>query len=290
MDRELVARGLAASREEAQQAVLAGRVTVGGAFATKPSRLVAPAEAVVVAGPPPRFVSRGGDKLEAALARFGVAVADRRALDAGASTGGFTDCLLQRGAASVVAVDVGRAQLHERLRGDPRVVCRERANLRHLTLAELGGHPFPLVVADLSFISLRTVADVVVGCLAAPGADLVVLIKPQFEADRAAVTRGRGVVASPAVWRSAIAGVVTAFADRKAAMMGVMASPLTGADGNVEFFLHSRAPGAGADRLPPTPDTLAGGLDIDAALAEAEGVRGAHRDRGRPRGRRREGV
>src|SRR5439155_14996809 len=135
-------------------------------------------EPVEVLGPPPRFVSRGGDKLDAALDRFGVDVAGRRVLDAGASTGGFTDCLLQRGAASVTAVDVGRAQLHERLRADPRVTSLERTDIRSFRTTE----PFPVVVADLSFISLRTVAGALLGDNAASGADVVVLVKPQFEA------------------------------------------------------------------------------------------------------------
>src|SRR4029077_17968630 len=130
-------------------------------------------EPVELAGPPPRFVGRGGEKLDAAIQRFAVPVEGRRALDAGASTGGFTDCLLQRGAAQVTSVDVGYGQLHQRLRADPRVVVVERTNVRDLVVEE----PFPLVVADLSFISLRTVAPALAGRLAAPGADLVLLVK-----------------------------------------------------------------------------------------------------------------
>lgn len=219
----------------------AGRVTVGGAPAGKPARLVAPGEAVSVAGPGPRYVSRGGEKLEAALVGFGLDVAGLRALDAGASTGGFTDCLLQHGAAEVVALDVGRGQLHERLRRDPRVVSRERTNLRHVTLDQLGGTAFRFLTADLSFISLRAVLPVLLGELAAPGADAVVLVKPQFEAGRAEVSRGRGVVADPGVWRRVLEGVATAVGSCGGAMMGVMASPLTGADGNVEFLARCRA-------------------------------------------------
>jgi 23S rRNA (cytidine1920-2'-O)/16S rRNA (cytidine1409-2'-O)-methyltransferase len=231
---------------------------VAGAPATKPSRLVAPHEPIELAGPPPRFVSRGGDKLDGALARFPVEVAGRRALDAGASTGGFTDCLLQRGAASVTAVDVGYGQIHERLRADPRVTVLDRTNVRHLT-SEAAGGPFPLVVADLSFISLGTVAPALAGELAEDGADLVLLVKPQFEAGRAEAARGRGVVRDPGVWRRVLEEVGVALAGQAAAMMDAMVSPLLGADGNVEFLVHARArPGGSA---PP--------LDLDAIVAEA---------------------
>ena len=214
-------------------------MTVGGAPATKPARLVAPGEPVELTGPPPRFVSRGGEKLDAALERFGVDPAGRRALDAGASTGGFTDALLQRGAAHVVAVDVGYGVLHERIRSDDRVTVLERTNVRSLTPADLGG-PVDLVVADLSFISLRTVLPALLGCAVA-GADLVLLVKPQFEAGREEAARGRGVIRDPAVWRRVLEEVRVAVADRSAAMMGVMVSPITGADGNVEFLVHCRA-------------------------------------------------
>ena len=213
---------------------------MGGAPAEKASRLVAPEEPVRIAGDGPRFVSRGGEKLDAALDQFGLDVAGRAALDAGASTGGFTDCLLQRGAARVVAVDVGRGQLHQRLRTDPRVTVLERTNLRHLTPEALSGERFPIVTADLSFISLRTVAHALVS-LAAPGGDLVVLVKPQFEAGRRDVSRGRGVIRDPGLWEKAVAEVASAFASEGSDMMGTMRSPLTGADGNVEFLLHLRA-------------------------------------------------
>jgi 23S rRNA (cytidine1920-2'-O)/16S rRNA (cytidine1409-2'-O)-methyltransferase len=217
-------------------------VTVGGAPAEKPSRLVAPEEPLRIAGEAPRFVSRGGEKLDAALDRFDVDVTGRAALDVGASTGGFTDCLLQRGAARVVAVDVGRAQLHERLRADPRVTVLERTNVRHLGPRDLGGERFPVLVADLSFISLRTVAQNLVA-LAAPDADLVVLVKPQFEAGRAEASRGRGVIRDPEVWDRVVADVAAAFAARGSDMIDTMRSPLTGADGNVEFLMHLRGAG-----------------------------------------------
>jgi 23S rRNA (cytidine1920-2'-O)/16S rRNA (cytidine1409-2'-O)-methyltransferase len=214
-------------------------VTVAGATAEKASRLVAPSEPLRVAGEGPRFVSRGGEKLDAALEHFSIDVSGQPALDVGASTGGFTDCLLQRGATRVVAVDVGHGQLDLGLRGDPRVTVLERTNVRHLTPETLGGERFAVVTADLSFISLRTVAANLVA-LAAPGADLVVLVKPQFEAGRAETSRGRGVIRDPAVWDRAVAGVAAAFAAQGSDMMGTVRSPLTGADGNVEFLMHLR--------------------------------------------------
>ncbi len=258
-------RGLVPSRQAAREAIDAGRVTVSGASAAKPARLVAPDEPVVVTGDPPRFVSRGGEKLAGALARFAIDPTGRRALDAGSSTGGFTDCLLQHGAARVVAVDVGYGQLHERLRADDRVEVHERTNVRDLAPGDLGA-PFPLVVADLSFISLRAVLDSLVG-LAAPGADLVLLVKPQFEAGRAEASRGRGVIRDPDVWRRVLDDVVDALRGRGAAIMGAMVSPITGADGNVEFLLHART--APPDPTPAPP--LA--PDLAAVVAEASGGR-----------------
>jgi 23S rRNA (cytidine1920-2'-O)/16S rRNA (cytidine1409-2'-O)-methyltransferase len=233
-----VRRGLAVSRERAQVDIGAGRVVVGGTIADKPARLVTASDAIVLLGPPARFVSRGGEKLDAALEHFGVVVRGRRCLDAGASTGGFTDCLLQRGAARVVAVDVGYGQLHERLRHDERVDLRERTNVRDLDAVAIGG-PADVVVADLSFISLRTVAPALLAC-AGPGADLVVLVKPQFEAGRAEATKARGVIRDPAVHQRVLDEVATALSGLGAAIMGTMQSPITGADGNVEFLLHAR--------------------------------------------------
>ena len=246
-------------------------MTVDGAPALKVSRLVAAHEAVLVAGDPPRFVSRAGEKLAAALDRFAVDPDGVRALDAGASTGGFTDCLLQWGATRVVAVDVGYGQLHERLRADPRVDVHERLNVRELAAGDLGD-PFALVVADLSFISLRTVLPNLVA-VAAPGADLVTLVKPQFEAGREDVSRGRGVIRDPAVWRRVLDDVVYAYEGRGAAIMGVMVSPITGADGNVEFLLHARtAPTAAPpllDLVAPPPVDLAAVVDEAAARTRA---------------------
>ena len=236
------------SRQAAQEALDLGRVLVGGAPALKASRMVAADEPIVVEGPPPRFVSRGGEKLDAALATFEIDVAQTCALDAGASTGGFTDCLLQRGAARVVALDVGHGQLHAKLRADPRVEVVDRTNVRHIDLSTVGGRPFDTVVADLSFISLATVAPKIARELPREEANLVFLVKPQFEAGRAEVSRGKGVVRDAAVWRSALAKVRSALDAQEAAMMGVMVSPLRGADGNVEFLLHARAH-AGTSRV-----------------------------------------
>ncbi len=238
-----------------------GAVLVSGAPAARPSRLVALSEPLEVLGPPPPFVGRGGEKLDAALDRFQVTVSGRRAVDVGASTGGFTDCLLQRGASTVVAIDVGRGQLHERLRSDPRVVVVERTDIRSVPLALLGGKPFGIVVADVSFISLKTIANVILGDLAAPEADVVALVKPQFEAGRPEASRGKGVIRDPGVWSRVLTEVSSSFRASGAAMMGVMPSPITGAEGNVEFFLHARAHRPGGPDL--TAETL------DGCVAEA---------------------
>lgn len=211
---------------------------VSGSIASKPARLVDAGEPIELAGPPPRFVGRGGEKLDAALDSFDVVVDGARCLDAGASTGGFTDCLLQRGASEVIAVDVGYGQLHERLRRDGRVRNIERTNIRTLTVGEIDG-PVDVLVADLSFISLRLVMAGLVA-LARTGSDLVLLVKPQFEAGKEEAARGRGVITDAAVWRRVLGEVRAAAASRGAAMMGAMPSPITGAEGNVEFLVHCR--------------------------------------------------
>jgi 23S rRNA (cytidine1920-2'-O)/16S rRNA (cytidine1409-2'-O)-methyltransferase len=246
LDAELVRRGLVTSRRVAVDAIAAGNVTVSGAPASSAARMVDGSEPIVVAGPGPRFVSRGGEKLDAALERFSVPVAGRRCLDAGASTGGFTDCLLQRGAAEVVAVDVGRGQLAWTLREDPRVRVLERTNLRHLELAEIG-EPAELVTADLSFISLVLVAPALVR-LTAAAAELVLLVKPQFEAGRARVGRG-GIVRDPQVHRDVLDQVVLGLGEAGIETVAVMPSPLRGADGNREFLAHARKPGPGVSRV-----------------------------------------
>lgn len=228
-------------------------------MADKPARLVAPGEPIERLGPPPRFVGRGGEKLAAALEAFALEPTGRRAIDCGASTGGFTDALLQAGASTVVAIDVGHGQLHERLRDDSRVDNRERTSVRGLDPTTVGG-PASLVVADLSFISLRVVlADLF--ALTAPGGDLVVLVKPQFEAGRQEASRGRGVISDPEIWARVLTEVRDAVDGQGAAIMGAMTSPLTGADGNVEFLLHVRAPG-GEHPLP-------GSDEVDSHLADA---------------------
>jgi 23S rRNA (cytidine1920-2'-O)/16S rRNA (cytidine1409-2'-O)-methyltransferase len=259
VDAELVRRGLVASWAEAQEAVRAGRVLVRGAPATKTSTLVGADDPVALAGPPRRFVSRGGEKLAAALDAFAIDVVDRDALDAGASTGGFTDCLLQRSARRVVAVDVGHAQLAWELRTDPRVTVLERTNVRDLGTMTLPFVP-TIVVADLSFISLRTVVPAL-AAIAAADADLVLLVKPQFEARRERVGAG-GVVRDPAEWRRAVASVVEAVEAAGATPIGVIASPITGPAGNVEFLLHARR----GDGGPPVP------IDLDAAIAVGEAL------------------
>lgn len=242
LDTELVRRGLARSREQAAELVAAGRVLVSGARATKPATAVLPDDPVLLAGnDSDDYASRGGRKLAGALDAWGTTgpgVAGRRCLDAGASTGGFTDVLLRRGAAEVVAVDVGYGQLAWSLRSDPRVVILDRTNVRGLTPAALGG-PVRLVVADLSFISLTVVLPALRRC-AEPAADLVVLVKPQFEVGRDLLGRG-GVVRDPQLRVEAVTSVAAAAAGAGLGVAGVTASPLPGPAGNVEYFLWLRA-------------------------------------------------
>lgn len=246
LDAELVRRGLVGSRTEARRAIEKGVVTVRGIPAARPSTLVPPDVAIAVTAPPARFVSRGGDKLDGVLDGFDVVVEGRRWLDAGASTGGFTDCLLQRGASGVVAADVGYGQLHWRLRNDDRVVVLERVNVRHLRSHDLPWEPDG-VVADLSFISLSLVLPALAEL--APAADFVLLVKPQFEAGREAVGR-TGVVREPREWRAALERVAAAAAREGLGVAGAAASALPGPAGNREFFLHLRAGGdAGAGAL-----------------------------------------
>ncbi len=242
VDAELVRRGLARSRQQAAELIGAGRVTVDGMRAAKPATAVEVTARIAVEGPAERaWVSRGAHKLIGALDAFGIDVRGRRALDAGASTGGFTEVLLDRGAAEVVAVDVGYGQLAWSLRSDPRVHVIERTNVRELTAEAIGG-PVDLVVADLSFISLSTVLPALTGC-AGPNADIVPMVKPQFEVGRGQVGAG-GVVSDPGLR----AGAVLAVADRAAELgwraVAVTASPLPGPSGNVEYFLLLRAQSA----------------------------------------------
>jgi len=234
--------------------------------AERASRLVAPDEPMALVGPAPRFVGRGGQKLEGALERFAVDVEGRDALDAGSSTGGFTDCLLQHGARAVVAVDVGRAQLHERLRRDRRVHLLERTDIRQVDQAALratcGLTSVSLLTGDLSFISLRATVSVLTGPVVDEHGDLILLIKPQFEAGRQEASRHGGVIRDPEIWRRTVGEVACAVASAGSGIMGAMPSPITGASGNVEFFLHARRGVPG--RAPAGIAEL-----LDAAVAEA---------------------
>ena len=254
LDAELVRRGLVPTKDEARAAVERGVVHVAGRRADKATTLVDDALPVeIVADDERRYVSRGGEKLDAALDAFAVDVAGRRCLDAGASTGGFTDCLLRRGAAHVVAVDVGYGQLAWSLRTDERVTFLERTNVRELTPAFLPYAP-DMVVADLSFISLRSTVPAL-AAVADTRADFVLLVKPQFEAERSDVPGG--VVRDPAVWRRAIEGVAEACRVENLEPTSVIASPLTGPAGNVEFFVH-----AVTDGTPPEPAQF----DVESAV------------------------
>jgi 23S rRNA (cytidine1920-2'-O)/16S rRNA (cytidine1409-2'-O)-methyltransferase len=256
LDAELVRRGLARSREHAVTLIAEGRVAVSGQAATKPATGVEAGTPVVVRTDPHEsaWVSRGAHKLLGALAAFPVDVAGRRALDAGASTGGFTEVLLRRGAAEVVAVDVGYGELAWSLRTDERVRVLERTNARTLTPEQIGG-PVELVVADLSFISLRLVLPALVAC-ATPGADLLPMVKPQFEVGRERLGAG-GVVRDPQRRAEAVLDVARAAAELGWGTAGVVASPLPGPAGNVEFFLWLRR-----DAHPPQPE------DIQRAVEE----------------------
>jgi 23S rRNA (cytidine1920-2'-O)/16S rRNA (cytidine1409-2'-O)-methyltransferase len=237
LDAELVRRELTASRTEAQHLIAANRVLVNGSVADKASRQVAPGDALLIDGPPARYVGRGAEKLEHALAAFDVDVTGRRALDVGASTGGFTDVLLQHGADHVVALDVGHGQLHERLRADDRVTNLERCNVRHADLDTIGG-PVDIVVGDLSFISLTLVIPTLVE-LCQPGSPMILLVKPQFEAGRREVDRGRGVITDATVHERVRHEVADALVAAGCTIEAWTTSPITGADGNVEFLVHA---------------------------------------------------
>ena len=243
LDAEMVRRGLIQSRSAAQEAIASGRVRVAGAIADKASRLVSPGESLAVDGPPSRFVGRGGEKLLAALESWPFLVdhiTGCRAVDCGSSTGGFTDCLLQHGAASVLAVDVGRGQLHQRLMGDRRVISMERTDIRKLDSRQLGGL-FDMLVADLSFISLTSVASALVQ-LCDTGAPMVLLVKPQFEVGRQIASEGRGVITNDVDRQMALEKVRTAFEELGCDTIGAMECPVHGADGNREYLLLLRAP------------------------------------------------
>ena len=235
LDAELVRRGLARSREQAAELISSGRVKVGGQVATKPATGVDAATAVLVAEDEgPSYASRGGHKLAGALDAFGYVATGKRVLDAGASTGGFTDVLLRRGAAHVVAADVGYGQLAWALRTDERVTVLDRTNVRTLTLEQVGA-PVDLVVADLSFIPLGLVLPALVAC-GTPEVDLLPMVKPQFEVGKERLPAG-GVVRDPALRADAVRRVAQQAAALGLGVRGVTASPLPGPSGNVEFFL-----------------------------------------------------
>jgi 23S rRNA (cytidine1920-2'-O)/16S rRNA (cytidine1409-2'-O)-methyltransferase len=237
LDELLVVRGLAPTRAQAKALIMSGRVRHGTERLDKPGREF-PEDLAVAVEQPPRFVSRGGEKLAAALERFAVDLKGAHVLDVGASTGGFTDCALQAGAADVVCVDVGRAQLHAKLLTDPRVTNLEKINARHLAPADLPRSEFDAIVMDLSFISLTSVLPAVWPLVRRAGT-LVALVKPQFEAGKAEADKGRGVIRDPAVQAAALARVreFAAANLEGVRVVGSMDSPITGADGNREFLL-----------------------------------------------------
>ncbi len=237
LDLALVERGLAPSRERARALIMARQVTINGAVVSKAGAPVVDGAEVALVTPDHPYVGRGGVKLAHALDVFRVPVAGRRALDIGASTGGFTDVLLQRGATSVVALDVGRGQLDWRLRNDARVIVAEGINARALTPADLP-HAVDLVTIDVSFISLRHIFPPLRGLLTG-GGDVVALVKPQFEAGRDEVGK-HGLVTDPAVHEAVLERVTAEAAASGLARIAMTASPITGATGNREFFMHLR--------------------------------------------------
>ena len=244
LDVAMVKRGLCASRSEATHLIASHAVTVSGATADKPSRLVGNDEPIEIVAQK-KFVSRGGEKLEHALIQFEIDVTDRSVLDAGASTGGFTDCVLQHGAQRVAAFDVGRGQLHEKLLHDARVVSIENFNVREISSESL---PFPcsLAVVDLSFISLRKVLAALVSVLSPePGhsvGEIVLLVKPQFEAGREEVSKGKGVITDPSIHERTVNEVSEEAVRLGCSVKGIVMSPIKGAEGNTEFLMHVVCP------------------------------------------------
>ncbi len=261
LDTELLRRKLATDLHHARELIASHKVRVNGAFADKPERLVDPGDSVELVPDRAPFVSRGGVKLAAALDSFGIDPTGVRCLDAGASTGGFTDCLIQRGAAHVVAVDVGYGQLHESLVRHPRVLNRDRTNIRDLVAID-APVKFGLVVGDLSFVSLRSVLESLVA-MGQPDAAFVLLVKPQFEASQDEVSRGGGVITDPDIWARVLEEVAMTAERVGAGVRGAIVSPIRGGHGNVEFLVHlavgvdSNRPDLAAlallaDKAPPT--------------------------------------
>ena len=241
IDAELVRRGLTSSRATASAAIADGRVTVNGAPVERASRLVSPGDQLLVAEDGIAFVARSGAKLDAVFERFDdVDATDLHAVDCGSSTGGFTECLLRRGARRVTAIDVGRHQLHERLRNDPRVAVYEQTDVRSVDVNAIGG-PFPMLVADLSFISLLSVRDAVLQ-LCQPEATMVMLVKPQFEVGRVEAARARGVIRDVGQRHDALNRIIEGFTEYGCSHTRWMESPIAGGSGNVEFLLVMRAP------------------------------------------------
>ena len=236
LDAWLVKQGIATDVAHAKTLVDQGLILVNGSIALTDNRMIANSDSVLLSTPA-RFVSRGGDKLEAALLSFGVELDGKRVLDVGASTGGFTDCVLQRGAGEVTSLDVGKSQLHDRLVRDPRVKVLDSTNARTITSAQVGH--FDVVVADLSFISLRQVATALCEVLR-PHGDMILLVKPQFEAEKSEVDKGAGVIRDVEIHQRTIAQVVGAFNSQGMEKSGLIESPLRGADGNTECLLHLR--------------------------------------------------
>jgi len=276
LDALLVARGLAATRAEAARLIMAGRVRLGGQPSDKPGRLVRDDAAVALVATSP-YVSRGGEKLAAALAAFGTSPRERVCLDVGASTGGFTDCLLQHGARHVYAVDVGHGQLHPRLRADPRVTVLEGFNARSLDPAAFDPAP-SLASVDVSFISLEKVLPAVAACLDSAGpSDILALVKPQFEVGRGQVGKG-GVVRDASRHREVLVRLAGFAAAHGLAPRGLVASPLRGPKGNREFFLHLEPGGAPRPRA-----ALEAAIDVVVAAnlppPSPLGVGGAAKDR-----------
>jgi 23S rRNA (cytidine1920-2'-O)/16S rRNA (cytidine1409-2'-O)-methyltransferase len=237
-DALLVERGLAESRNQAQRLVMAGQVRANGQLVEKPSSMLA-TETELVVDRGPRYVSRGGEKLEAALVEFALTIEGRVCADVGSSTGGFTDCLLQHGAAKVYAIDVGKGQLHWKLRQDPRVVVMEETNARDLATLD---ERVSLVVVDASFISLKTLLPVVVRWLET-NADLILLIKPQFEAGKEEAARGKGVIRDRSVHQRVLAEVLVFAQGLGLGICGLLRSPVLGPKGNVEFLLWAQNSG-----------------------------------------------
>ena len=237
IDVELLRLGMAASRSEAHRLIDSKSVTVNGAIAEKPARIIRKGDVVDVIRPL-RFVSRGGSKLLAALKHFPVDVADKDCIDVGASTGGFTDCLLQHGASHVAAVDVGRNLLHEGLLADSKVTAYDGINIRFASPSDFGG-PADIVTADVSFISLRTVMSQLAE-LVRPEGDLIALVKPQFESSKEEASRGRGVIRSPEIWQRVLTEVFEAAESCGLAVLDAMPAPAPKLNANQEFLMHAR--------------------------------------------------